>query len=846
MNFRTTYILFAVLFAFLGVMLLSQLFGTHSKEQQEFALPSVHDITKPVKADEIETVEIQRFRPTKETLRFYKDSTGVWRCKEPDVRLMSGLVRQVIDQVLGAKKDEQADLTTDLKKFGLDSPAAKITLIKAGGEREWWLDIGEQSPGGSGSMVYATSSDDPKTPIALRKSDIDSVFKALTDFRAKDLLADNTFDISEVKVQSTAKPAVDLEKMSAGKWRFKQPAFGDAETEAENPTAPTPPTNPGRIAAINDLLSAVTALRVDTDADFDTAGAKDAELAQKGLTKDKPELMRIEVKKEGARGFSEEPKAATTDALLIGKKADDKGEKLYARLESDSNIVKIPATKIAGLLKLAEDPSSLRNRDLVQADSSRVDAIDVQPAGREMLEFRKSGATPQWKLYESGKPQDVDMVAVQGLLQSLTTKRLVKDFPEATKTDVDLGFDKPTAVVSLWTDGVKKEEKPADEAKEGDASKKDEAKKDSEKPDEKKDAAKDAKKPASQQPALKDPKPTIKLTFGKRDKDLVFVKREEGADVARMAVPGSVLDRVSEGKLAYFDHRLPIQTYPNDAIKVVLSRDGTTYEMTRTHADKEMTPWKLSLPKDLAGRTVENVKIQRILATFARLVAVKLIADKLTENDLERFGLKNPAIKLAISTEKDKKIDEHVYLLGKETDDKEGFYAKSADRDLVYVLPKSMVDSLKGDLQDPVVLQFDPPKVKTLKLTGWQDVVGSPITLQLERKSASEWVVKAPPDYKLDPALAESFLVSLNGLRAVSFLGAKSGPKPDQKFDLKDGGLDIVLTLEGEPQPTTLQIGGKTAEGWFTQCSKLPGDVFITPLDRFEKIKSKPAYFKKD
>ena len=221
------------------------------------------------------------------------------------------------------------------------------------------------------------------------------------------------------------------------------------------------------------------------------------------------------------------------------------------------------------------------------------------------------------------------------------------------------------------------------------------------------------------------------------------------------------------------------------------------------------------------------------------MVAVKLIADKITENDLERFGLKSPSIKLAITTEKDKKNEENSYLIGKETDDKEGFYVKSADRDLVYVLPKSMVDSLKGDLQDPVVLQFDPAKVKTMKLTGWQDLVGSPFTLQLERKSATEWVVKAPADYKVDSALAEGFVAGLNGLRAVSFLGAKSGPKPDQKFDLKDGGLDIVLTLDGEPQPTTLQVGGKTGEGWFTQCSKLPGDVFVTPLDRFEKIRSK-------
>ena len=85
-------------------------------------------------------------------------------------------------------------------------------------------------------------------------------------------------------------------------------------------------------------------------------------------------------------------------------------------------------------------------------------------------------------------------------------------------------------------------------------------------------------------------------------------------------------------------------------------------------------------------------------------MASKLIADKLTDNDLERFGLKSPSVKLAITTDRDKKTEETTYLLGKETDDKEGVYAKLANRDLVFVLPNSMVDSLKGDLQDPVVL----------------------------------------------------------------------------------------------------------------------------------------------
>ena len=838
MNFRTTYLLFGLLFVFLGVMLLTQLFGTHPPDQPEFAIPSLHDTLKPTKTDEFDTVEIQRFHPKAETLRFYKDSKGSWRCKDPDVRLVSGLARQVIDQVMGAKRDEQADLTSDLKKFGLDSPSVKVTLIKSGSGAEYWLSLGETSSSGPGAMIYATSSDAPKAPMAIRKSDIESIFKSLTEFRAKDLLAETTFDIADVKIQAASKPVVELEKSGEGKWRFKQPAFGEAETEAENPTAPVPPTAAGRIATVNDLLNAVTGLHVDKDTDFDTNNAKEDELANKGLAAGKAETVRVEIKKQPSQGLGSEPKEPSTDALLVGKKADDKGDMLYARLESDSNIVKIPASKVSGLLKLADDPSPLRNRDLVLGDTAHLDAIDLHPTGRDLLVFRKNANPPQWKMYEGGKPEDVDMVSIQDLIHNLTNKRVVKDFPDAAKTDADLGFDKPTAVVSLWIDGIKKEDKPAEDAK------KDEPKDGDKKEDAKK--ADDKKAADAKGPELKDAKPTIKLIFGKRDKDLVFVKREEGGTVSRLAVPATILDKVSEGKLAYFDRRLPVKPFPSDAVKIVLTRDGITYEMARTRADKDMTPWKLTLPKDMAGRTVENVKIQRILANFGHLVANKLVADKLTANDLERFGLKSPTTKIAITTDVDKKTEVTDFLIGKETDDKSSYYAKIADRDLVFLITPAIVDSLKGDLQDPVVLQFDPAKVKSMKITGWQDVVGSTFTLQLERKSAADWIAKLPADYKIDPGQAESFLNSLNGLRAQSFVTSKTGPKPDQKFDLKEGGLDIALTIDGEVQPITLQVGGKAADGWFTMCSRTPGDVFITPLDRFEKIKTRPAYFKKD
>ena len=88
---------------------------------------------------------------------------------------------------------------------------------------------------------------------------------------------------------------------------------------------------------------------------------------------------------------SDTKKEPTTHVLLIGKKADDKGEQLYARLAHSKNVVKVAAKNVDRLSKVVENPAVLRNRDLVQLDTSRVDAIDVQLGDHPAFKLRKSG-----------------------------------------------------------------------------------------------------------------------------------------------------------------------------------------------------------------------------------------------------------------------------------------------------------------------------------------------------------------------------------------------------------------------------------------------------------------------
>jgi hypothetical protein len=847
MNFKTTYILFGVLVAMLGLFLLTQLRGKKPGEKTDYVLPSLQ--AAKVTSQDINTVEIDLHRPQADKLVFVRTQTG-WELQHPKVRADSSTLNQVINQLLRASREEQADMTAGLSQYGLETPTASITL-HATGDREWTINVGNASTGKENALVYVTSSDLRDTPMAVRRMQFDTVikdidakgavtFKGVNDYRAKSLLAESAFDITSVKLQEPKHELVALDKTSEGRWRFDKPPFGDADYEGE-PSIGTPaPDNP-KITGVQGLLQAIADLRVENDQDFGPTGASDSDLAAKGLERGK-ERLRIEVKRQP--GFGEEKKEPVQDALLIGNKADDKGDKFYARLEGENNIEKVPAKKVEAILRIVEDPSALRNRDLLQIETAKVDAIDLKPGDRETIKLRKTGEPAEWKLYDTGTPQKAEDSAVQDLLNALTVKRLIKEFPDAKKTDADLGLDRPSAIVSLWVEGIKKEEKKEEEKKDERAKDEKKESKNVEKKDAKAEAKKEEKKPATTGPALKDEKPTVKLIFGKRDRDLVYVRREAGIDVVRATVPANLLDKASEGRLAFLERKLPTFASNKAVSKLVLARGSETVEAERVKDEN----WKLNQPKELAGRAADAGKVDRLLADLHDLQAQKLVAEKPSDSELDRLGLKTPAVKVTLTEDKaDKKKEEFTYQFGRETDDKSGTYARLGNRDLVFVVNKGVVDALPGDFQEPTVFNFDVAKVKGMKLAGWQDVVGSPFVLELERKTSQEWTAKSPPGFAANSAQAESFMAGLAHLKAERFIDHKGAAKPEYKLDLKDGALEVYVTVEGEKEPLGLTVGGPSGtDGYYAKSTKLPNTIFVVAKGLFESAKSKPAHFKKE
>ena len=68
----------------------------------------------------------------------------------------------------------------------------------------------------------------------------------------------------------------------------------------------------------------------------------------------------------------------------------------------------------------------------------------------------------------------------------------------------------------------------------------------------------------------------------------------------------------------------------------------------------------------------------------------------------------------------------------------------------------------------------------------------------------------------------------------------------EHKLDVKDGALAVELAVDGEKEPVKLTLGAYSGpdKAYFATTSKLPGDVFLLPEDRFKKVLESPAFFK--
>src|SRR5947199_163272 len=175
-------------------------------------------------ATDVTGVELKR---REDTVRLTRAGEA-WELKSPVVaRADRARVEETLTTVLTAKVDREIDpKPAALGDFGLDKPAAEVTLTLKDGKR-LGLALGNKSP--TGVWVYAREAGKPAV-VALSDGALREATKPATEFRDRTVLAFERGQVSGFDVTSEGET---LAVTHAGEaWRITRPVTLPADTEA--------------------------------------------------------------------------------------------------------------------------------------------------------------------------------------------------------------------------------------------------------------------------------------------------------------------------------------------------------------------------------------------------------------------------------------------------------------------------------------------------------------------------------------------------------------------------------------------------------------------------------------
>ena len=852
MNFRTTFILGGIFLGMLLLMVLAISVGPGVEDQGRLLFPELLknagvDVNP---AESMVALRLERTRPVAQTIELKRDpQTRQWMLEQPVQGLAdSFMVNNLVRALVQSRREEDKDAQVSLGKSGLKEPSATLTLTDKDGV-EHTLSVGQTVPGATGNLLFVLSSG-RKGAQVVQERDFEGLFRPLGAWRDRTLLAAEA-DVDQFKLSmgpTGAKPAVSLRK-TLGNWRYEAPAFGLAEPAATTSLGAPAQGTPD----IGTLLRAIGALRVeqagekpgDRD-DFLAEGVRDpAALAEYGLDPARNRVLRLEVERAVVtRDTQAESSPQTTNSsatLLIGldkpvQKPAGGGvggaaipaapafKGYQSTVEGTGSVVLVPAAPIDELLRLLEDPALVRDRAVLRL-AGEPDWIEITN-GLGTLELVREGTS--WKLHKPGEAEgrDVEPTVVPALLESLRAARgqfIAADTPmRRAELELDRPRDKQVAI-RFWVGGIVSPEKNSP-------------------PKDEKDAVPE-KGPvvaAVTQPKRKDQPATAEVVLGRRQGEEVSLLRVNGPDQAVMLVPRGLLDLAEQGPLAYMDRKIPTP-HGNAAIGQDLAIDQVTGVSLRRGAESisvarkdKNDPWKFTAPSDRAVLPVDPQAIRTLLVNIGSLQARKLLSEK--PDQLASRGLEPPAMSVILTIPgPDGKAQAKTLYLGRETGDG-GIFARADWHPPVFTVDLATRGVLEAPWENRSLFPaLDPAKLTRIKLTGWQSVNGSPVSLVLERDK-DQWLARDPAsDFPVAQARVTTLLQALKALKFEKILAYSGGGEPGLSLDPAKNGLLIEWTTEGEKDPVRLTIGRAEGAGFAAASSLLPGMAVVVPKAPFEE-----------
>lgn len=613
------------------------------KETNEFRDKVVIDVDK----DKVEKMELAcgDAKPIECSM---KEKEG-WLLTQPVADLGD---KDKIEEVLNKLKDlrlEKGDFVSeddsDLKKYGLDSPRAVVTVYQGGAAKTLLLG---KPVDGKADKIYAKCKAEPSI-LAVNKTILDDLKKEPKDLRSRKVInLSSTGDVTKIEVKLPSQDVV-VEKKD-DKWTLTKPSEEKADS-----------------ASVDEFLDDVKKLSVD-----DWAADKAADLKPYGL--DKP----IEV----SLFLKEAPDKPVT--FLVGSK-DKEGKKLYVKRAVNDPILTVAPEILDNKLL----PGRLTFRDKKLLEFNRADAKKLTVARKDKTFVCVADEKENWRLEQPIKAE-ADKAGVDSILWDLAYLKAKNFVAESPKDLKAYGLDAPAVTVTLEYDQeVKKEElkkeekaesKTGDKAEKTEGDQKDAEKKEAEKkPEEKKDDKAGKDKP--EEKPKKERVTKVILVGGKaKDEDYYgMVKGDAFVFTLRNSIVEHLNEELASKKICAFDKEIAVKVTLNYPAKEVV------YEKK---ADRDNKWWLVKPTEKKAAQS----DIDDLLNDLSVLNASAI--ESYTPGDPAKYGFDKPSLKITVALRGE---GEKVILIGKKNGDKAQQFVRCQPCDFVFLLNDSDAARLRKE-----------------------------------------------------------------------------------------------------------------------------------------------------
>src|SRR3989449_7680921 len=357
-------------------------------------------------AEPADVTEVEIKRPDS-VVKLRRESDG-WQILEPvKARGDRGPIDETVTSVVTARMDREIESApTALADFGLDKPAAEVTLRLKDG-KQLGLLLGAKSP--TGVWVYAREAGKPAV-FVVGDSVLRDTTRPIADLRDKAVLAFDQKDVTALEIV-TRDDAIAVEQVD-GRWKLTRPRALPADGDA-----------------LRDLRGKLRAARVE-------GLVAEAARSLEPFGLDRPVQVSIHTGRDKDRA---------TKTLLFGR-GDPAKKGVYAMRAGESAVVVIPDETWAAVPK---NVAVLRDKTVVEVERDKVTRLEIEsPKGAVTL----AQEGERWKITapEALPADQVEAGAVLFKLRELRAQAFLTD----DASGIPRYLAKPAVRVSVTEQGA--------------------------------------------------------------------------------------------------------------------------------------------------------------------------------------------------------------------------------------------------------------------------------------------------------------------------------------------------------------------------------------------------------